>query len=127
MTFLSNFWGAVQLDQLIDRLGKIEDILGDEYDLDRLRELVEADREGRLVALPFVAMVEQSLTDGEMKPQRDQRFNGRYAVIYNDPKKWNCPLIDICGKAYNSREANERKNTLERKAAESALKGERDG
>ena len=28
-----------------DRLGKIEDILGDEYDLDRLRELAEADRE----------------------------------------------------------------------------------
>lgn len=29
------------------RLKKIEDILGDDYDLDRLRELVEADREGR--------------------------------------------------------------------------------
>ena len=29
-----------------DRLGKIEDILGDEYDLERLRKLVEADREG---------------------------------------------------------------------------------
>lgn len=35
-----------------DRLAAIEDILGDEYDLDRLRELVEADREGRCVALP---------------------------------------------------------------------------
>ena len=31
---------------------KIEDILGDDYDLDRLRELVEADRDGRCVALP---------------------------------------------------------------------------
>lgn len=30
-----------------DRLAVIEDILGDDYDLDRLRELVEADREGR--------------------------------------------------------------------------------
>ena len=28
----------------IDRLAAIEDILGDEYDLERLRELVEADR-----------------------------------------------------------------------------------
>lgn len=28
-----------------DRLASIEDILGEEYDLDRLRELVEADRE----------------------------------------------------------------------------------
>ena len=35
-----------------DRLGKIEDILGDEYDLDRLRELAQADREGRCVVLP---------------------------------------------------------------------------
>ena len=34
------------------RLAYIEDILGDEYDLDRLRELVEADRDGRCVVLP---------------------------------------------------------------------------
>ena len=35
-----------------DRLAAIEDILGDEYDLDRLRDLVEADRDGRCVVLP---------------------------------------------------------------------------
>lgn len=35
-----------------DRLAAIEDILGDDYDLDRLKELVEADREGRCVVLP---------------------------------------------------------------------------
>ena len=35
-----------------DRLAAIEDILGDEYDLDRLRELAQADREGRCVVLP---------------------------------------------------------------------------
>lgn len=34
-----------------DRLGTIEDILGEEYDLDRLRELVEADKEGRCEVL----------------------------------------------------------------------------
>lgn len=34
------------------RLLAIEDILGDEYDLDRLRELAQADREGRCVVLP---------------------------------------------------------------------------
>ena len=33
------------------RLAAIEDILGDEYELDRLRELVEADREGRCVVM----------------------------------------------------------------------------
>ena len=32
----------------IERLAAIEDILGDEYDLDRLRELVQADREGKI-------------------------------------------------------------------------------
>lgn len=36
----------------VDRLSAIEDILGEEYDLDRLRELVQADREGRCVVLP---------------------------------------------------------------------------
>lgn len=34
------------------RLADIEDILGDDYDLDRLKELVEADRDGRCVVLP---------------------------------------------------------------------------
>ena len=33
--------------RLWERLSSIEDILGDDYDLDRLRELVEAGREGR--------------------------------------------------------------------------------
>jgi len=36
---------AEWLEESIDRLAAIEDILGDEYDLDRLRELAEADRE----------------------------------------------------------------------------------
>lgn len=35
-----------------DRLAAIEDILGDDYDLDRLKELVQADKEGRCVLLP---------------------------------------------------------------------------
>ena len=34
------------------RLCDIEDILGDEYDMDRLRELAQADREGRCVVSP---------------------------------------------------------------------------
>ena len=36
---------------LYQRLTAIEDILGEEYDLDRLRELVQADREGRCVVI----------------------------------------------------------------------------
>lgn len=38
--------------EVVDRLAAIEDILGDEYDLDRLRELAQADKEGRCVVLP---------------------------------------------------------------------------
>lgn len=34
------------------RLELIEDILGDDYDLERLKELVEADKEGKCVVLP---------------------------------------------------------------------------
>lgn len=40
-------WKAKAINRLFD----IEDILGDEYDLDRLKEFVEADREGRCVVL----------------------------------------------------------------------------
>ena len=39
----------------VDRLAAIEDILGDTYDLDRLRELVEADKAGRCVLHPLKA------------------------------------------------------------------------
>lgn len=36
------------ISRAFDRLASIEDILSDDYDLERLRELVEADREGRV-------------------------------------------------------------------------------
>ena len=41
-----------QHETAIHRLVTIEDILGDEYDLDELREMVQAKREGRCVVLP---------------------------------------------------------------------------
>lgn len=40
-------------ESIYHRLFTIEGILGDEYDLDRLRELAQADREGRCVVLPL--------------------------------------------------------------------------
>lgn len=40
-----------KIQAAIERLAEIEDIIGDDYDLDRLRELVEADRDGRCVVL----------------------------------------------------------------------------
>ena len=40
------------VDDAVYRLAAIEDILANDYDLDRLKELAEADREGRCVVLP---------------------------------------------------------------------------
>ena len=50
--FSSGNYGIVgDIDDAVRRLVTIEDILGDEYELDRLREIVEADRDGRCVVL----------------------------------------------------------------------------
>ena len=43
---------ASQHETAIHRLASIEDILGDEYDLDELKEVVQAKRDGRCVVLP---------------------------------------------------------------------------
>lgn len=52
-TCSSSFCDECERDaESVDRLGQIEDILGDTYDLDRLRELVEADKDCRCVVLP---------------------------------------------------------------------------
>lgn len=40
------------ISRALDRLAAIENILGETYDLDRLRDLVQADREGRCVVFP---------------------------------------------------------------------------
>ena len=79
---------------------------------DHLRDLLQAEQDGRLLELPFVAMVEQSLQDGKMKPLGDQKHNGRYAVVYVDRNKWKSRLIDICGKPYNREEAENRMAAL---------------
>lgn len=40
------------IEKATSMLESIEEIMGDDYDLDRLRELVEADMDGRCVVLP---------------------------------------------------------------------------
>ena len=85
---------------------------------DHIRDLLQAEQDGRLVKLPFVAMVEQALQDGKRKPMADQKHNGRYAVVYVDHNKWKSPLIDICGKPYNREEAENRMAVLAMKGGE---------
>ena len=41
-----------KLQRIFNRLCDLTDILGDDYDLDCLKDLVEADREGKCVVLP---------------------------------------------------------------------------
>lgn len=53
-------------DDIIDRLAAIEDILGDDYDLDRLKELMEADKAGRCVVLPCKGWLELVFGDQEV-------------------------------------------------------------
>ena len=86
----------------------------------RLRELAQAEKTGQLAEFPFIAMVEQSLRDGTMKPMSDQKHNGRYAVVYKS-ERWTFPLIDICGTPYNTEHAVERMREISREAAEAAL------
>ncbi len=51
--FAAGEFSAPCLDyKTYQRLSAIEDILGNDYDLERLKELVEADREGKCVLLP---------------------------------------------------------------------------
>lgn len=48
----TDYDGFYAFFEAVNRLGEIEDILGDDYDLSRLRALVQADRDGRCVVLP---------------------------------------------------------------------------
>ena len=41
-----------KLQRIFNRLCDLTDILGDDYDLDRLKEMVEADKEGKCVVMP---------------------------------------------------------------------------
>ena len=53
---IAKYQGNPEFDEILKhialRLSSIENILGDDYDLDRLREFAEADQEGRCVVLP---------------------------------------------------------------------------
>lgn len=89
---------ASQHETAIHRLVTIEDILGDEYDLDRLRELVQADREGRCVVLP-------RLEPGQGDPIGDKGVEGSPGLCPNCndyrglvwDKVTGCSRCTICG------------------------------
>lgn len=53
---IAKYHGENEFDEILKniaiRLSEIENILGDTYDLNRLRELVEADKDGRIKIIP---------------------------------------------------------------------------
>lgn len=97
--------------QIYQRLLDIEDILGDNYDLDRLRELVKADRENRCFLFPKDGMV--------------------YYIEEAGGERWiaNKPIQQVtvrCGWGFASLEFSlfDTGKYFTREAAEAALKGE---
>ena len=89
------------------RLLDIEDILGDDYDLDRLRELVKADREGRCVVLPC------KVGDKVFQQNGEDIFESQVKKIIYD-----------CGHFAFDEEAIGERVFLARESAEAALRGE---
>lgn len=87
----------------IDRLSIIEDILGDDYDIDRLRELIEADRDGRCVIIPVRGYTDK---DGE------QALNSAMNTCFYHNNSVTRYIADAVAEK------------LTREATESALKGE---
>ena len=96
-----------------NRLREIEDILGDDYDLDRLRELVEADRDERLHIFPVKIgeTVWFEDPDDVIRSEKIERHNA-----YTCTETIGFENSDIGKYVFFSREA-----------AEAALKGEQDG
>lgn len=80
------------------RLCEIENILGDDYDLERLAELVKADREGRK---PETAADVVEVVHGKWEPGNPlcpicgkNKFDGLDADVWAD---WNPPNCPNCG------------------------------
>lgn len=87
-----------EFEKLVDRLGTIEDILGDEYDLDRLRELAQADREGRCVVLPVPLHKTLLDTSDPYRPElmKDFRISATWThrgIVFHSP--WDIFLENI--------------------------------
>ena len=91
------------------RLQRIEDILGEDYDLDRLREIVEADRDGLCVVLPC-------------KPGDILRHKGHDC----EADHWNIVLTAFSKSEYTKSGKNIHLLSVQ-EAAEAALKGDHDG
>lgn len=104
----TGYWSISGKDyfKAFKRLADIEDILGDDYDLDHLRNLVKADRDGRCVVLPIGGCTNE---DGE-----NALKSAMNTCFYH-----NNPVTRYIADAVAEK--------LTRESYESALKGKQDG
>ena len=100
-------------------LDVVKDIFGDDYDLDRLRELVEADRDGRAVVLsePMKPMVYKSNDTDVYCPACGHTLSGGWPLSDADDYRKMCQCPN-CGQSIDDTKCE---------SSESLLKGEQDG
>lgn len=115
----TDYDGFYAFFEAVNRLGEIEDILGDDYDLSRLRDLVQADRDGRCVVLsePMSPMVQIPGDTDVYCPNCAQSLSGGWPLsdIGDYRKMCQCPN---CGQSIDDTKCE---------FAEEALKGEKNG
>lgn len=85
-----------------ERLLDIEDILGDDYDLNRLEELSKADKEGRIVVLPAEAInarhdVADILEDWKQEAEFEDTSVGIYGFTWAESMLFEA-IIDALNK-----------------------------
>lgn len=80
--------GQFEATAIVEQLAAIEDILGGDYDLDHLRELVAADKEGRCVILPTpdeLPILTKGMSIWYVDPDSGEIEEGEvYSAYYND-------------------------------------------
>ncbi len=115
-------WGIKgSIDDAVIRLAAIEEILGDDYDLDRLKELLQADRDGRCVVLP--CKIGDTVYDIRMGKITEKAIISIHFLLSNS-------VNHLCLQAINNRDAITTIETenlgktvfLTRKEAEAAMK-----
>lgn len=84
------------------------------YPWDTLSDIADYLLDNGVIVTPCVAMVEQFIKNGKFD-RKHTAHNGKYAVVYLDEAKWNCPLIDITEQSYNAEKAEERIQALKGK------------
>lgn len=114
------------------RLSAIEDILGDDYDLERLKELVQADREGKCVVLP--CKIGSKLYRTSMRKMQVYEVSVSREYFHDSKNKTTLFAIQIFenGKKSTSYECFEEKDIgktvfLTREEAEAALEKMKEG